>query len=98
VCPAGKRKRGKTCVDQVVCHPPAQLNSTGTTCICPRGMLKKGNSCVERERPRRRPSATEDDVLRAIPGIIGGSGVFRGGGDRGHPGGDRGGGKGKGMP
>ena len=79
VCPAGKRKRGKTCVEQVVCHPPAHLNSKGTACICPRGMIRKGNTCVEREQPRHKPSATKDDVLRVVPGIIGGSGIFRGG-------------------
>jgi len=104
-CPQGTRKEGKRCVRQVVCRPPAHLNRRGTACECEHGMIKKGNTCIPRaERRRHHPSSSSDDVLRAIPGIIGGSGIFRGGngggggGDhRGGSGGNGGGGNGGGR-
>ena len=50
VCRPGLVQKGRTCVEPVVCKPPATLNRDGA-CQCPRDMVAKGNSCVERERP-----------------------------------------------
>lgn len=85
VCPAGRVRRGKSCVKPVVCKEPARLNSRGTACFCPRGMTRKGNSCVEPKRKRERvrehegPRVTPGDVLQVLPGLIGPGGF---GGDR----------------
>jgi uncharacterized repeat protein (TIGR01451 family) len=100
-CPLGKVLRGKRCVEPVVCHAPARLNRRGTGCDCPAGMTRKGNTCVEqerkkpRERDRKPPGFSGEDVIRVLPGIIPGFG--RGGRSRGGP--DNGGHKGGGdMP
>lgn len=85
VCRDGLVARGGKCVQQVVCRAPAKLNRAGTACICSQGMTRKGNTCVPQERrrpptPERKQGLTPDDVIRGLPGMLGGGGRGRGGG------------------
>ncbi|MDI1347046.1 MAG: DUF5979 domain-containing protein [Pseudolabrys sp.] len=91
ICPPGTKQLRGRCIETIVCHSPAKLNSRGTACSCPKGMVLKRNTCVEPER--KRPSVNGDDVIRALPGLIG-PGGFGGGGRSRDGGGDSGGGGG----
>jgi hypothetical protein len=91
VCPQGMRKSGQDCVRQLECRAPARSNKAGTACLCPQGMTRKGNTCVPQERrkpktpERKKPNTARDDkqgvtpgdVIRVLPGLLGGG---RGGG------------------
>jgi hypothetical protein len=87
VCPAGEVLRRGKCVE--VEKPKRQIK-------CPRGTIRKGNTCVEEER--HKPHVNTDDVIRVLPGFLGGHGGGSRDGGGGGGGGGAGGGGVKGKP
>jgi hypothetical protein len=92
VCPPGTVQKGGKCVEQAACRSPMKPNKNGD-CVCPDGMTKKGNRCLDQDKPRSRT----DDVIRVVPGILGGFGRGGGGGSGGGGGGGSSGGGGGGK-